>query len=212
MIQLDDARYQLGNIILNRKNREIRFPAKVNMISGHFEYLMVHQTGYIHESFLVTDISPGLINLAFNCLRYTPSQELFYELDDTGHPTGIHPEVPMRVRAYARVEVEVEWLENGITHRSTVTDWFENFSTKAPLPPGPWLYTGMSVAGEKSIPQLSPNAFSSQLHRESMLNYPHANDEEEALWYASSKHFPPVGTAMTVIISPYFKPKTAPTP
>jgi hypothetical protein len=209
--KLDENRFKIGGIILDRKTREIRFPAKVNMVQGHFEYLMVYHTGYVHESFLVTDISPSLINLVFNSLSYPPSQELFCELDETGHPTGILIDVPMRTRAFARVSVEVEWNENGITQRSTVNDWFQNPETKASLSPGSWLFTGIAIV-DKSMPQLSPNAFSAELHRESMLNYACNNDQGEIRWQASSKHFPPVGTEMTVIISPFFKPKSAPTP
>jgi hypothetical protein len=208
--KLDENRFKIGDIIIDRKTRELRFPAKVNMVQGHFEYLMVYHTGYVHESFLVTNISPSLINLVFNSLSYPPSQELFYELDDTGHPTGMLIEVPIRTKAFARVNVEVEWNENGVTQRSTVNDWFQNPETKTSLPPGSWLFTGIAIV-DKSIPQLSPNAFSAELHRESMLNYASNTFQEEIRWEASSKHFPPVGTEMTVIISPFFKPKPAPT-
>ncbi len=210
--KLDDARYQIGEVILNRMNREIRFPAKVNMTEGQIEYAVILQKGNVHEAFLVTKSSPTHLNLAFTLLRYTPSPELNSEIDDTGHPTGIYPEISLPVKASARVAVEVEWTVAGTTHRVPINEWFQLGSTQEPMAPGPWLYSGSDVSEGVYIPELTGNLISVRLDRNAMLNYPGADNTDDPSWFPRPKQVPAVGTDVTVIISPFYKRKPLPTP
>ena len=212
VIKLDDARLQVGQVILNRLNREIRFPAKVNMNAGQIEYAVTLQKGKIHEAFLITQSSPTDVNLGFTLLRYNPSTELNSEIDDTGHPTGTYPEVPIAVKASARVAVEVEWTVAGTTHRVPINEWFQSRSTEKAMEPGPWLYTGSSFSEGVYIPELSGNLVSAQLDRGAILNYPGADNSDGVSWFPAPDKVPAVGTDVTVIISPFYKPKTPPTP
>lgn len=52
--KLDETRYQIGGVVLDRKNREIRFPTKVNMAEGLIEYIIILQKGKVHEALLTT--------------------------------------------------------------------------------------------------------------------------------------------------------------
>jgi hypothetical protein len=210
--KLDDARLQVGQVILNRLNREIRFPAKVNMRSGLIEYAITLEKGKIHEAFLVTKIAPTDLNLGFTLLRYTPSKELNAEIDDTGHPTGTYPEVSLAVKASARVAVEVEWTAAGTTHRVPLNEWLHSRTTEKTMEPGPWLYNGSEFSEGVYVPELSGNLLSVQPDRYAMLNYPGADNGGEASWHPAPEGLPVVGTDVTVIISPFFKPKNRPTP
>ena len=212
IVRLDDARCQIGEIILNRMNREIRFPAKVNMTDGQIEYALILQKGNVHEAFLVTTSSPTHLNLAFALLRYTPSPELNSEIDDTGHPTGIFPEVSLPVKASARVAVEVEWTLAGTTHRVSINEWFQLGSTQKPMEPGPWLYSGSDFSEGVYIPELTGNLASVRLDGNAMLNFPGADNQSDPSWFPAPNLVPPVGTDVTVIISPFFKRKSLPTP
>jgi hypothetical protein len=213
IIRLDDARCQVGEIILNRMNREIRFPAKVNMNEGLIEYAVTLQKGYVHEAILITNSLPTHLNLAFALLRYTPSPELYSEMDDTGHPTGVYPEVSLPVRASARVAVEAEWIADGILHRIPLNEWFQSNVTKKMMEPGPWLYGGSTFSEGAYTPDLSGNLISGKSDdRGAMLIYPGADSPGDRSWSPSPKLVPAVGTAVTVIISPFFKRKSLPTP
>ena len=55
--QLDETRFQIGEVTFDKKTREIRFPTKVNMTEGQLEFLVVHENGKVHESLLSTTIS-----------------------------------------------------------------------------------------------------------------------------------------------------------
>ena len=210
--KLDETRYQIGGVIIDQKTREIRFPAKVNMTEGLIEYLITLQKGKIHEALLTTPIVPTDLNISFVLLRYPPSPELFSEINETGHPTGIYPEVPTPVRVAARITMEVEWSDNGNTRRTPINDWLRDNSKGATLTPGPWLYTGSSLAEGKYIPDLSGDMVSIKLDSYAMINYPATDSEQGVAWFAFTKRVPPVGTAVTVIITPHFKRKSLLTP
>ena len=203
--KLDEKRYQIGSVILDRKNREIRFPAKVNMAEGLIEYIIILQKGKAHEALLITTIVPTELNLAFVLLRYAASPELFSQINETGHPTGIYPEVSTPVRAAARISMEVEWSDNGTTRRVPINEWLRDNAKDAALAPGPWLYTGSSLSDGKFIPDLSGDIASIKLDSYAMINYPGADNEQGVVWFAFPKRVPPVGTNVTVIITPYFK-------
>ena len=203
--KLDETRYKIGEVILDQKNREIRFPAKVNMAEGLIEYIFILQKGKIHEALLTTSIVPTDLSLAFTLLRYTPSPELFSEINETGHPIGIYPEVPILVRASARIAMEVEWNDNGTNRRLPINEWLQDNMKDVALTPGPWLYTGSTFAEGKFVPELTGDIASIKLDSYAMINYPGADNDQGVVWFAFSKRVPPVGTNVTLIITPYFK-------
>lgn len=213
VIQLDDARYQIGDVIFNRTNREIRFPAKINMSAGVIEYtVLLQKSNKIHEGLLVTGVSPTHLNIAFKLLRYSPSPELNSEIDESGHSTGVYPDVPLPVKASARIAIEVEWTDQGTTHRHTLNECFQSGTTQKPMDVGPWLYTGSALSEDVYIPEITGNLFSIQKDGYAMINYPGGDNTEDPKWSPTQKLVPPGGTDVTVIISPFFKRKNLPTP
>lgn len=208
--KLGETHYQIGGVVLDLKNREIRFSAKVNMAEGLIEYMIILQKGKAHEALLITPIVPTDLNLAFVLLRYPPSPELFSQINETGHPTGIYPEVPAPVRAAARISMEVEWSDNGTTRHVPINEWLRDNARDAALAPGPWLYTGSSFSGGKFIPDLGGDIAAIMVDSNAMINYPGTDNAQGVTWFAFPKRVPPVGTNVTVIITPYFKTKPLP--
>jgi hypothetical protein len=196
LVQLDETRYRLGEVILDRKTREIRFPAKVNMTEGAVEFAIVHLGGAAHESLATSTISPTELNLAFTLLRYKPSVELFSEFEETGHPTGLYPQVPIEIRVAAHIDIDLEWTEKDETHRVHLSQCLESDRTGKPMEEGPWLYTGEDFGGD---------LVAMRLNRYSMINDIGADRDEEGSWHLIPKILPPVGTNLTVIISRYTK-------
>lgn len=212
IVKLDDTRYQIGEVIFDRKTREIRFPTTVNMQEGLIEYIIVLQKGKTHESLLLTSTYPTHINLAFALLRYAPSQELFSIIDETGHPTGFYQDVPAAVKASARIAVDVEWNDNGTMRRTPVNEWVQNTAKDTVLAPGPWLYTGSGVSEGKFIPELAGDIAAMMNDSNAMINYPGKDNQDDVTWYALQKRVPPVGTHVTVIITPYSLVQPLPKP
>jgi len=209
--QIDENTFKIGEVTFNQKNREIRFPCKVNMTEGLIECIIVLQQGKAHESLFITEICPTHLNLAFRLLRYTPSPELFSLMED-GHMTGIYPAVSPIIKSRARIDIEVEWNDHGTTRRFPINEWIQNSNSKATMTAGPWLYTGAAVQAGKFIPDLTGDIATIMLVRAAMINYPGSDNGEETVWFPFPEKVPPLGTPTTLIITPHFKPQIPPKP
>lgn len=201
--KLDATRYQIGDVILDSQTREIRFPTKVNMIEGLLEYLIVHQNGKLHESLLVTEISPTHLNLAFKLLRYPASKELHPLPSETGGASNNYPDVPADVKAAARVTISVEWTEEGNVRRLPVNEWIQHAVTTRSMPVGPWIYGGSDVFEGKFIAETSGDVAAIFLAPAAILAYPGDDRDNDDVWTPFPKRVPAEGTNVTVIIAPY---------
>ena len=211
--KLDETRYRIGKITFDRKTREIRFPAKVNMAEGLLEFLLVQQQGKVHESLLITDASPTHLNLAFMLLRYPASTELFSLLDETGHMTGLYPNVPAEVKAGARILIDVEWKDGEAKNRrNSVNEWIQHSEKSTAMPPGPWLYSGSDSYEGKYIPEITGDIAAVFTAPAAMINYPGNDNESDLVWFAFPKRVPAKDTEVTVIISPFAKTPPPPKP
>jgi hypothetical protein len=210
--KLDDSRYQIGEVTLDKETREIRFPAQVNMAEGLIEYLIVTQKGKLHESLLVTEISPTNLNLAFKLLRYQPSPELYPLPNETGGVSGQFPEVPADVKAAARVRIDVEWSENGKVRRIPVNEWVQHEVKAAAMPAGPWVYGGSVFENGKYSPELTGDIVVISIMGYCMISYPGEDHDNDSVWIPYPKRVPAAGTKVTVIIAPYQTAKPLPKP
>lgn len=209
--KLSEGRYRIGTVTMDQKTREIRFPTKVNMSEGLLEYLVCLQQGKIHEALLITEITPTHLSLAFTLLRYPTSNELFSTLDETGHMTGLYPDVPLAVKAGARIAIEVEWNDNGTTRRNPINEWLQQSAKNTAMVAGPWLYTGSEFYEGKFVPEMTGDIAAIRIDPGAMINYP-GPDNDDNVWYGYPKRIPPKATPVTVIITPFYKPRTLPKP
>lgn len=210
--KLDESRYQIGEVIFDGKTREIRFPAKVNMTGGQLEYLIVQQNGKLHESLLVTEISPTHLNLAFTLLRYPASRELHALPNDTGGLSGNFPDVPAEVKAAARVAIEVEWTEAGRIRRIPANEWIQHGVKSTAMPAGPWVYGGSGFSEGDFAAETTGDIAAIFVASSSLLNYPGDDNNDDNVWTPFPKRIPAEGTNVTVIIAPYQNAKPLPKP
>jgi hypothetical protein len=202
VVQLDASRFQVGDVIFDRKTREIRFPCTVNMTAGLLEYLVVHENGKLHESLLATRISPTDLNLAFTLLRYPPSRELYPLPNGTGGVSGDFPEVAPDVKAAARIKIDVEWDENGTSRRLPVNDWIQHDTKATAMPPGPWVYGGSEFENGEFVPEATGDIVAIFVIGFSLITYPGQDNHDDTVWVPFPKRVPAEGTPVTVIISP----------
>jgi hypothetical protein len=200
--KLGASKYRIGMVTLEQKTREIRFPAKVNMNRGLIEYLLCQQRGKVHETLFVTEISPTHLGAAFALLRYPASNELFPVTDEAGHPTGLYPKVNQAVKDGARIAIEVEWTNDGKSRRLAVNGWIQHTVKSTAMKPGPWLYTGGDFSQSKFVPEQTGDLAAIMAVPGAMIHFP-GPDNDDKSWQVRSDHVPPVGTPVTIIISPY---------
>jgi hypothetical protein len=210
--KIDADHYRIGKITFNRKNREIRFPAKVNMVEGLLEFLVVHENGKIHESLFVTDISATHLNLAFTLLRYPASHELYALPNDTGGLSDKFPEVPQEIKNAARIMIEVEVTQDAKSRRRPVNEWIQHAGKKAAMPAGPWVYGGSEIYDGKFVPESTGDIIAIFLARSAMINYPGDDNRDDDVWLPFAKRVPAQGTEVTLILSPFQTKKTTAKP
>ncbi|MES2661318.1 MAG: YdjY domain-containing protein [Verrucomicrobiota bacterium] len=210
--QLDETKFQVGEVTFDKKSREIRFPTKINMVEGQLEFLLVHENGKAHEALLTTAISPTHLNLAFTLLRYPPSRELYSVPDmDDGQP-GQMPEIPAEVKAGARVAIDVEWTENDKVRHASINEWIQHAVTAAAMPAGPWIYGGSGFSEGKYSPEVTGDVIAIFASNAAILNYPGVDHDNDDVWTPFPKRVPAEETPITVIITPYQNSKPLPKP
>lgn len=204
--ELDAERLQIGEVIFNRKTREIRFPAAVNMAGGELlEFAIVHANGKVHEALLVTEVSPTHLNLAFKLLRYPPSIEFYPLLDEDGSFSSKFPEVPAAVKQAARIELGVEWEEDGKTRGAKLREWISHGSTGKPMTADPWVYGGSGIYEGKFMAESSGDIAAIFLSNTALINFSGKDNNSDEVWLPFPKRVPPEGTKVTVVIAPYSK-------
>ncbi|WP_193214495.1 YdjY domain-containing protein [Luteolibacter marinus] len=209
--ELDADRLQIGEVIFNRKTREIRFPAAVNMAGDELlEFAIVHSKGKIHESLLLTEVSPTHLNLAFKLLRYQASPEFYPLLDEDGTVTSKFPEVMADVKAAARVDLSVEWKQDGKDRKAKLREWIAHGSTGESMAADPWVYGGSEIYEGKFMAETSGDVAAIFLSNTALINFSGKDNNSDEVWLPYPKRVPPVGTKVTVIIAPFPTPAAKP--
>ncbi|NJM38536.1 MAG: hypothetical protein HC845_12125 [Akkermansiaceae bacterium] len=210
--KIDETRYQIGEVVFDQKTREIRFPARVNMVEGLIEFLVVHQNGKVHEALLSTEISPTHLNLAFTLLRYPPSRELYPLPSATGGASGNYPEVPADIKAAARVNVELEWSENEKIKRLPANECIQHAVKTTAMSAGPWVYGGSNIDHGKFAAETTGDVIDIFTSPAAILNYPGDERSDDTVWIPFPKRIPAEGTPITVIITPFQNANLIPKP
>ncbi|MCW1887775.1 YdjY domain-containing protein [Luteolibacter flavescens] len=206
--ELDKERVQIGDVILNRKTREIRFPAAVNMAGGELlEFALVHVNGKVHESLLVTETSATDINLAFKLLRYPASAELYSIANENGTMSNKFHEVADDVKAGARLDIGVEWEAEGKTRTAKLNDWISHGTTNAQMPAAdPWVYGGSGIHDGKFVADLTGDYIAIFLSNAALINFSGKDNNSDEVWLPFPKRVPTEGTKVTVTITPHKQP------
>lgn len=208
--ELDGDRLQIGEVVVHRKTREIRFPAMVNMAGGELlEFAIVHTQGKIHEALLATDISPIHLNLAFKLLRYPPSAELYLAVKEDGSLSNKFRDEKEEVKAAARIDISVEWTRDGKKQRAALNEWISNANTGKAMPADPWVYGGSFFYNGKFVAEDTGDIAAIFLSNSSLINFSGQDNQSDEVWLPYPKRVPPEGTKVEVIIAPHKNPAPA---
>jgi hypothetical protein len=209
--ELDADRTQVGEVILNKKTREIRFPAEVNMRDGEIlEFALVHANGKIHESLLLTQVSAIDLNVAFKLLRYQASPEFYAEWEPSGALSNRFPEVKPEVKEAARIDIGVEWEEEGKIRKAKINECISHGSTGETMPADPWVYGGSMIYKDSYLAQSTGDLAAIFITNAALINYSGKDNKSDEVWFPFPKRVPPEGTKVTIIITPHKKPAEKP--
>lgn len=199
--KISEDEFEMGIIRFNRKTREIRFPAKLNLDTETIlEFAVVNtQIGKLHESLLATDVRPFDLQIVMKLLKYVPSgRAIWPDYDDDGNPI-----LPMKTDTLGGVTISLAWKDaKGEARSGPVEDWILNAEEKKPMARDSWIYTGSEVVDGNYLPELEGSIMAVYRSGGAMFNAFLKGSDNDEVWYPRSGHLPPLGTPVEVSITP----------
>ena len=195
--------YQIGKVTLNKKTREISFPAYPNIVEAGtpLEFLLVHLNGEkVHESLLITEADPTNLNIALKLLSYKESQELFRPITEDGSRGELYQKEPDDIRKAARFTIHVTWKDGAKSKSTPITQWLKHRITNKSMPDTPWVYNGSYIHNKAFKAKLNGNFFAIFPNESAIANFPGAKDVDrydDTLWI-SAPNLPREGTKITI--------------
>jgi hypothetical protein len=167
--QIAPGVFEVGQVRFTTRDRQVRFPAFVNMEGGLLEYLVVTGTGKLHESLLRTEVEPYHIHVAMLFLGAKGSTA-----------------EPMSPNAFAgeNVTIEIVWKENGKEKKSAIESFVTDLSSREPLRRGPWIYNGSRIIEGTFLAQRNGSIIALIEDPDALMNNPVAGREDDENWEA----------------------------
>jgi len=203
--------FKLGDIIINKKTREISFPAAVE-ISGEkgseeqpiIEYTLVNPKGKIHESLFISDIKPSHLNIAFKLLGYKESKELFRIVNEDFQPQDEYEKATLEEKKNSRFSIIVKWKDEKDSAISyPIHELILNGAVNKQMIPGPWIYGGSFIHNNQYTADLSGDIFAVFTDRAAIGNYAGKGREDDTLWFPNFNKMAPIGPPVTFSIIPF---------
>ena len=155
--RLDAYRLRVGQVFVDRLDRFIEVPAKVNMKEGILEYQSVGSNGKLHESVLEIGAEPSHIHLGLLLIGLEPRQ---YSNETDPY------KLPTITREGGRIELRVRYQDPATKtdHDIPAEAWLRDRKTGKAPPPQHWYFQGSmfwngrySADSDRSVVALIPD-------------------------------------------------------
>lgn len=182
--------YRLGEIEFDAKTREIRIPVTVNQREGGpIEYLLVHENGKVHESILVTEVSPLHLQIVMKLLRYKAGNgDVFNRF--------LAPEVLEKEggKEEDRGETVSFLFEPEGGKVLPVNELVIDGERADAMTPGGWIYTGSAVEEGAYLAEAEGSVIAIYLDHLAMFNMTREGADLDERWGARHTVIPEIGT------------------
>ena len=198
--RIEGTRFKLGLLEFDETTREIRIPAKVNMREGLLEYVLVHESGKVHESLFSTAVKPTELNVLMLLLNWKQSDAFF---DYTEPERGGVPVKGAKNPPPSHVEVHVAWKDkDGKDHTCRVENWLHQVEKKAKITVEPFIYTGSRIMQDgQFLAEQTGSILALYVDPGSMVNNPRDGNDLDDVWI-NDPAVPEKDTPVTVIFKP----------
>jgi hypothetical protein len=192
--------YELGEVRIDKAQRTVSFPARLNLDQGPMEYFLVTSWGKTHESILKTDTEPFRIHLAMLLLDTNAGAAA---LASNGPPASMggfvsHPS-KNRLPGEA-VSIELKWTVDGKETRKRAEEMILNTEQKSVMGAGDWVYTGSRVIEGLFLAEIDGSVVSLVTDGEALINNEGTGHDNDTIWLANTNSLPPTNTLVTVSI------------
>jgi hypothetical protein len=204
LTQISRDIFQLGPVRLDKNQRTVQFPAKLNLKEGVIEYLLVHDRGKSYESMLTTSAEPYYVHLAMLLIGAKgapPTDALLNATTPQFHmnkPPGATNAPPPLAIPGDPVTIELAWETLHGRKQVRAEDCLMNLATKTNVAHSAWTYNGSRVVhgyfmaqGEGSIVAMIDDI-------DAMVNNPRQGSDNDQIWQINSNNVPPTNTTVEV--------------
>lgn len=194
VVDLGGGRFSVGAVTFDRKTREITIPAAVNMLEGAVEYVLVGNSGKVHESVFVTNADARDIHIAALLLGVKPEPDL-----------GPENAAAVMTRKGA-VVMRIEWDRNGPPEKLFLNETVNlgNPTTKAvsgTLPSGAWLYNGSRIEADGVFAATRHGSIISIIRDDdSLINNPGASRDNDEIHTPNTAKLPKKDHPVRIIL------------
>jgi hypothetical protein len=172
--------FNLGEVRVSPSTLAISFPAQVNQRTGLVEYLLVHETGKVHESIFKTKVGGQQIHAA---------ALLFVEKSAT--VTNAQPKLK---------NVQIAWTENGAERKFSAGELVLDKKKKRARGETKWAYRGSRLIDGVFLAQRDGSLIGIMEDRDALIDQatPDASDDEN--WEPLTDKLPAPGTPVTIAL------------
>lgn len=191
VIMVAPGLFRLGEVTIDKNRREVSFPARVNMVEGLLEYLVVSNRGKLHESLLATDVDPIRLQVALLLLGLEGGM---IDLSSRTHP------FPLRGDP---VHIKLSWSStDGKQYRECpIETWVENRNVNAVMEPIEWIFSGSVVENGAFLGQVDGSIIAVYSDPLALINNPLPDGRNDDIWFVNREQVPPLGTPVAVRIT-----------
>lgn len=187
--------FEIGMCKITKAAAKVEFPAAVNMKEGMLEYLLVGNSGKLHESLLRTDVEPYALQIAL----------LLTGLEGSLAPLGFQGE--NKLPEGDSVDITLKWQENGKDKTARIEELI--LQGNKPVEAIPWVFTG-SMVNDGVFAAQSEKSIIAVFHDPvAMFDHRLASGASDEVWTVNPQAAPAPGTPLTVTITKKSQPAKA---
>ena len=170
----------LGDVRVDPSALSISFPAEVNQRTGLVEYLIVHETGKVHESIFKTKVGGQQIHAA--ALLFAEKSAI---------ATNAQPKLK---------NIQIAWTETGAERKFAAAELILDKKKKRALGETKWAYRGSRLIDGVFLAQRDGSLIGIIEDRDALVDQatPEASDDEN--WEPLTEKIPAISTAVTITL------------
>jgi len=192
VVKIGPGMFKMGDIVINKLERSISFPAQVNQKDGLLEYLLVHRRGKVHESLFKTDVEPYYLNLAFLLLSFEGTDRPLQHQGDPAAPQG----EPVSIT----VSYGAGGAEKASPERWMVRRKYNDASSEEAVERLNWVYTGARVWLGRFAAQTGGSIVAVYHDPDAIIDNASPGGESDKIWFVDKKSALPMATPVTITI------------
>jgi hypothetical protein len=196
--------FAIGLVRLDSAAREVRFPAKVNMNDGLIEVMVCTEQGKLHESVLVSPISPLHLHTALLLLGLEPGRNPGWY---------VSPDPALREKGWdaptgALIDVYVRWDTPEGTREVRAEELLKDQRTGRPMSKASWVFVGSSVDKQGAYAADKLGSIVTNYHdRTAVLDNSLDTGQVDDFTFARNELIPELGTPVEIRLVPVKKSK-----